>query len=824
MILEEERMTPKSTLLFPMKRWLSLLGGVAILMGLYLSSLYNYLLFHSLAEIFSIVIACGVFMTAWNSRELINNGYLMLIGVAYLFIGCLDLIHTFAYAGMPIFPGHGSNLATQFWIAARYVESLSLLIAPFFLGRKLKAEFVFLSYAFVTLFVILSIFWWNIFPTCYIEGTGLTSFKKVSEYVISLILSASAVLLLRRRKEFDRNILLWLFWSIVFTIASEMAFTFYVSVYGLSNLIGHYFKIISFFLIYKAIIATGLSKPFDLLFRELKRSEGRYRSLFDHMFNGFADHRALFDKGGKPEDYVFLEVNEAFERLTGLNKEALIGKKATEVIPGIERDPADWIGIYGKVATTGEPVRFENFSEQLGRWYSVSAYSPGRGYFATVFEDITERKQAEATLRQSESRFRLLSGTADRLLKSPDPQGVVNELCRQVMEYLECHAFFNFLVDERAGRLHLNAYAGIPEEEARKIEWLDYGVAVCGCVARDCRRIVAEDIFNTPDIRTELVKSYGMKSYACHPLMAQGRLIGTLSFGSKRRSRFSPRDLDLMKTVTDQVAVAMERIRLIGQLQKSRDTLEARVQERTAELERKNRDLQEFTFIASHDLQEPLRKICTFGDMLLKSVSASLDPRSLDFLNRMQKATMRMRNLLGSLLSYSRVTSKGGALSKTLLSEAVEEALSNLEIMIKERGALVEVGDLPVLEADGVQMIQVFQNLISNALKYQSNGNRPRVKIYASMIKKDRLGKIFRIFVEDNGIGFAEKHRDRIFAPFQRLHGKDGYEGVGMGLAICKKIVERHGGKITAKSTPGKGSVFIIELPSKPGGRDGFTE
>jgi PAS domain S-box-containing protein len=807
-----------------MKRWLSLLGGVAILMGLYLSSLYNYLLFHSLAEIFSIVIACGVFMTAWNSRELINNGYLMLIGVAYLFIGCLDLIHTFAYAGMPIFPGHGSNLATQFWIAARYVESLSLLIAPFFLGRKLKAEFVFLSYAFVTLFVILSIFWWNIFPTCYIEGTGLTSFKKVSEYVISLILSASAVLLLRRRKEFDRNILLWLFWSIVFTIASEMAFTFYVSVYGLSNLIGHYFKIISFFLIYKAIIATGLSKPFDLLFRELKRSEGRYRSLFDHMFNGFADHRALLDKGGKPEDYVFLEVNEAFERLTGLNKEALIGKKATEVIPGIERDPADWIGIYGKVATTGEPVRFENFSEQLGRWYSVSAYSPGRGYFATVFEDITERKQAEATLRQSESRFRLLSGTADRLLKSPDPQGVVNELCRQVMEYLECHAFFNFLVDERAGRLHLNAYAGIPEEEARKIEWLDYGVAVCGCVARDCRRIVAEDIFNTPDIRTELVKSYGMKSYACHPLLAQGRLIGTLSFGSKRRSRFSPRDLDLMKTVTDQVAVAMERIRLIGQLQESRDTLEARVQERTAELERKNRDLQEFTFIASHDLQEPLRKICTFGDMLLKSVSASLDPRSLDFLNRMQKATMRMRNLLGSLLSYSRVTSKGGALSKTLLSEAVEEALSNLEIMIKERGALVEVGDLPVLEADGVQMIQVFQNLISNALKYQSNGNRPRVKIYASMIKKDRLGKIFRIFVEDNGIGFAEKHRDRIFAPFQRLHGKDGYEGVGMGLAICKKIVERHGGKITAKSTPGKGSVFIIELPSKPGGRDGFTE
>ncbi len=160
---------------------------------------------------------------------------------------------------------------------------------------------------------------------------------------------------------------------------------------------------------------------------------------------------------------------------------------------------------------------------------------------ASMQLDITERKRIEESLRDSEARFKLLSETAGRLLAADDPQKIVNELCRDVMAHLDCQAFFNFLVDEKAGRLHLNAWAGIPEEEARKIEWLEYGVAVCGCAARDGERIVACDIFNTPDPRTELVKSYGIQAYACHPLMIQGRIIGTLSFGTKSRRAFLAR-------------------------------------------------------------------------------------------------------------------------------------------------------------------------------------------------------------------------------------------------------------------------------------------
>jgi PAS domain S-box-containing protein len=174
--------------------------------------------------------------------------------------------------------------------------------------------------------------------------------------------------------------------------------------------------------------------------------------------------------------------------------------------------------------------------------------------------DLTEQVQAQEALQKSEARFRLLSETAARLLAAEDPQGLIDSLCRQVMEHLDCQAFFNFMVDEREGRLRLNACAGIPGEEVRKLEWLDYGVAVCGCVARDEARIIAEDIFHTPDARTELVKSYGIQAYCCHPLKDQGRLIGTLSFGTKTRAHFTPDEVELMRTVADQVAVALQRI------------------------------------------------------------------------------------------------------------------------------------------------------------------------------------------------------------------------------------------------------------------------
>lgn len=546
--------------------------------------------------------------------------------------------------------------------------------------------------------------------------------------------------------------------------------------------------------------------------QSLRESEARFRILAESMPNFVW---TCLPEGGC--DYL----SRQWVEYTGIPEAEQLGSGwLNQVHPDDrERLMAEW----QKVVETGEAFDVEfriRRHDGHWRWFKTRA-TPARDDNGRITKwygsntDIEDLKQGERALRESEARFKLLSDTASLLLKSSDPQGIVNDLCRRVMEHIQCHVFFNFMVDEGAGKLHLNAFAGIPQEEAKKIEWLDYGVGVCGCVAQSGESIVAENIFGNCDVRTDLVKSYGVQAYACIPLMAQGSLVGTLSFGTKTRSRFAEEDLALMKTVTDEVAVAMERIRLLDELRQSRDELELRIAERTVELEKRNQELQDFAFVASHDLQEPLRKIRTFGEMLGKKFMPSLGAEGRDYIQRMQRAAMRMQSLLESLLSYSRVTTKAQPFTATDLRKSVQGALANLEILIREKHAVVQVDSLPTVEADRSQMIQLFQNLVGNALKFQEGDEGPRVRIFTG---KSTNPSMHEIYIEDNGIGFDQRYVDKIFLPFQRLHGRSAsYEGVGMGLAICKKIVERHGGEIQAKSEPGKGSTFIVTLPAKRG-------
>lgn len=256
---------------------------------------------------------------------------------------------------------------------------------------------------------------------------------------------------------------------------------------------------------------------------------------------------------------------------------------------------------------------------------------------------------------------------------------------------------------------------------------------------------------------------------------------------------------------------------LSGILVNSRDVTkrqedEERLQLFTQKLKESNKELEDFAYIASHDLQEPLRKVQAFGERLNKKFGDKLEGEGKDYIRRMQDAATRMQSLIEGLLTYSRVSTKAQPFVKTNLKKICEEVVSDLEVRIEQTNASITIENLPEIEADSLQMRQLFQNLISNAIKFQTEGTKPIIRVFS---EKSETENKYRIFVEDNGIGFDEKYLDKIFGVFQRLHGRSEYEGSGIGLSVCKKIVERHGGEITAKSSIGEGTTFIISFPVK---------
>ncbi|MFW5808619.1 MAG: MASE3 domain-containing protein, partial [Spirochaetota bacterium] len=255
-----------------MRRAAVLVMGGAAIIALYIVQLDHYLLFHSLTEIFSIVIAFSIFLIAWNGRQYLRNNFLLLLGVAYLYIAFLDILHTLGYPGLGVFREY-NYYSNQVWIAARILESVSLLLAVSLINRKLKVPFggVFMLYALVTGGFVYSIFFSDIFPVCYVEGEGQTTFKIVAEYVIIAVLAASLALTVYHRNHMSRDTYVYISWSLVFTMVSELAFTFYVSNYGFSNMVGHYAKILSFYFLYRAIVAKSLLEPYDMIFRELSQ-------------------------------------------------------------------------------------------------------------------------------------------------------------------------------------------------------------------------------------------------------------------------------------------------------------------------------------------------------------------------------------------------------------------------------------------------------------------------------------------------------------------------------------------------------------------------
>uniref|UniRef100_C6E387 histidine kinase n=1 Tax=Geobacter sp. (strain M21) TaxID=443144 RepID=C6E387_GEOSM len=769
--------------------------------GLYLSSLSSYLLFHTLVEIFFILVLLGSFVVAWNSRRQLDNHYFLFLAISFLSSGTFELLHTLAYKGLSIFPGYDANLPTQFWIVSRYVFSLSFLIAPVFIARKLKVAATLTGFICITALLVGAVFSGN-FPDCFIEGTGLTPFKVYSEYVIIAVLAAAIMLLLAKKEAFDTRVLRALIWSLTAAAMADVAFTKYVSVYGPANLLGHLFLLLSAFLVYRAIVVTGIEDPASLLFRSLELSREQFRRAIADAPIPVIMHA---------EDGKVLQVSGSWTELTGYELEDIPTLEAwlDRAVQGPDGDAAR-AAVSALCTGNRQNIRWDMpilTRDGRSRYWNISASSPGslqdgRRFVVCMAVDITERRESEAALQRGNLRLDLLASTASRLLESDAPQQLVDELCQKVMSYLSCDTYFNFLVDEEAGCLRLNSCAGISAESAESLQYLEYGVAICGCAARDACRIVAENIPEVPDPRTELVKSLGITAYACHPLMSHGRVLGTLSFGTRTRKAFSEDDLSLMKAVADQVSIAMER-----------KTTEEKLQQAKQAAEAASRTKSQFLANMSHELRTPMTGVLGMLDLALQSTS---ELQQSDYIRTAYRSGRSLLQILNDILDLSKVEAGKFSLDQKPFSlrSCVTEAADIAAPEAKRKGIELELDlaqDLPWhVVGDQVRLRQVLTNLVGNAVKFTERG---RVTVQVEVADKTAEAELLlRFRVSDTGIGIPQDKRHLLFQAFSQVDDSNtrNYGGTGLGLAISKEIVQRMGGEIGFESGEGVGSTFTF--------------
>jgi diguanylate cyclase (GGDEF)-like protein/PAS domain S-box-containing protein len=391
-------------LLYKQRAWI--IAGL-LLIGLYLIHRVNFLLFHTIAELFSIIIAFSIFIFAWNARRYLDNGAILVIGIAFLFVGAIDLIHTLTYQGMNIFPGLDANLPTQLWLAARYLQSISMLVAVVAIRRGIRrpmnAYRIFFVYLSATILLLAAIFS-GLFPPAYIDGVGITPFKILSELIVSVLYAIAIFFFIRHRQFFDPRVLRLLVTSIALTIGSELMFTQYLGVYDLANVIGHYLKIVAAYLLYKAVIETGLVRPLQLLFHNVQQNRDALQKERDFVTAILDSSSALvlvLDAYGR-----IIRFNRSLEKITGCPVSEVAGLPiwGRNFFPG---GPAEVQELFENRLLHSEPGGFEwklvaqSGAELQVAWSSAVTHDPSGKVEHVVCTgiDITDRKQAEDELR-----------------------------------------------------------------------------------------------------------------------------------------------------------------------------------------------------------------------------------------------------------------------------------------------------------------------------------------------------------------------------------------------------------------------------------------
>ncbi|MBA9079221.1 MULTISPECIES: sensor histidine kinase [Rufibacter] len=470
-------------------------------------------------------------------------------------------------------------------------------------------------------------------------------------------------------------------------------------------------------------------------------------------------------------------VNPAAARIFGYLPEEVIGQNISMLMPEPDKSRHDQYMVnYYK---TGEGQIIGKGREVVGQRKDGSVFPfllsisearlKDKVIFTGIVHDISQQKKAERAQRESENKINSIIEAAVDGIITIDPRGIME------------------MVNPSAARL--------------------FGYEAQELLGQNISMLMPEPDHSRHDAYMDHYHRTGQKK-----IIGIGREVS----GLKKDGTVFPLYLSISEVQLEDRKVYTGFIHDITHQKMS----EERLRRYAAELERSNGELQDFAYVSSHDLQEPLRKIQAFGDRLKNKEKDHLSAQGQDYIDRMLNAAVRMQNLINDLLTFSRVTTKSKPFEKVNLDVILQEVLSDLEITIEKTGTVIERTPLPVIEAEPTQIRQLFQNLISNAIKFRREEATPVIKITSRLVQRRAHltstpgDEHVEISIEDNGIGFDEKYLDRIFNIFQRLEGQK-YEGSGIGLAICRKIATRHGGDITAQSKQGVGTRFIITLATK---------
>jgi PAS domain S-box-containing protein len=503
---------------------------------------------------------------------------------------------------------------------------------------------------------------------------------------------------------------------------------------------------------------------------ELRASRDQLRETLA-LLDLFIQH-APIGMGVLGPDLRYMRINETLAAMNHLPVADHLGRTVAEILPRLAAlvEP-----FFLQVQETGEPIinkeikgPVPSFHEGPRTWrvsyYPVPSEQGGRPAIGMIVEEITERLEAQRRLEQSESQFRTLAQALPNIVWTARADGSTE--------------YFNKAWYDITGR-----------DEAQSLgdEWIDV--------------IHPEDRARTMRTWRRAVETGTTYEIEYRFRLHDGSYRWFLGRGISQRDA-EGRILQWFGTSTD-----------IDDQRRQAEVLETLVRERTDALERSNKELEQFAYVASHDLQEPLRKIQAFGDRLQTRFESTLGDQGREYLDRIMVSATRMRSLIDDLLTFSRVSTTSRGFQKVNLDRIAREVIQDLEGSILQENAVVEVGTLPRLDADPLQMRQLLQNLLGNAIKFRKPEESPHVRVEAELVDLSDGQRWCKLAVIDQGIGFEPEYADRIFQVFQRLHGRQQYAGTGVGLAICKKIAERHGGRIEARGRPGQGATFLVYLP-----------